>query len=87
MSGILNESTNTQQYTPAVMINGPYTIMCPPSTVPPVNRPMLYDGETNSQRFFNHASLMRRIVIEIIIIGNLWNIILLYVSYYCIIES
>lgn len=36
MSGILNESTNTQQYTPAVMINGPYTIMCPP---PPLIRP------------------------------------------------
>jgi len=77
MSGILNESTNTQQYTPAVMINGPYTIMYPPPTILLVNRPMLYDMEINSQRFFNHASLMQRIVIEIII-GKLWNIILMY---------
>lgn len=74
MSGILNESTNTQQYTPAVMINGPYTIMCSPSTILPDNRPMLYDRETNSQRFFKHASLMW-IVIEIII-EKLWNILL-----------
>jgi len=56
MSGILNESTNTQQYTPAAMINGPYTIMRPPHPSSVV-RPEAYDGETNSQRFFDHVSL------------------------------
>lgn len=34
MSGILNEGTNTQQYTPAAMINGPYTVMRPPPNSP-----------------------------------------------------